>query len=293
MDNFDNDKIAPQALNLFAQNLQLKLKNATVNNKTKKLTISQQIQQQYQKSTGDEEATSLNSQGGGAEGTPSGLGLREVTQANLNLINLNLIMKDPISFHNEIERKEAEKKLKISGKTTREEKEKELAKYTKLDNRDLFTSEARKALTKFKIYRPKAKTIRSSPETIREVKTSGKIATENDFDVIEFKEPPASDQLRDEDVMATQMDLYLTINLTENLQKARIKRKQDRMMEEEALKLTKVKGFKETLSGISSLDERMKMETELLQEFKRLRKKVHDLRLQRAKLSAFNTALYN
>ena len=66
------------------------------------------------------------------------------------------------------------------------------------------------------------------------------------------------------------MDLYLTINLTENLEKARIKRKQERIMEEEAVKLTKVKGFQETFST-KNLGERMKMESELLIEYKNLR----------------------
>ena len=42
------------------------------------------------------------------------------------------------------------------------------------------------------------------------------------------------------------------------------------MVEEEALKLTKVKGFQETIST-SDINERMKIETELLNEYKRLR----------------------
>lgn len=53
--------------------------------------------------------------------------------------------------------------------------------------------------------------------------------------------------LEDNDIVATQMDLYLTMNLTEDLQKARDKRKQDRQIEQEASKLTRVKGFIETL----------------------------------------------
>eukprot|EP00347_Sterkiella_histriomuscorum_P020017 403339420 len=201
-------------------------------------------------------------------------------------------MKDPIRFDSEIERKEIEKSLKINSKNQNDkvDKKEELQKYTSLDNHDLFTSEARKALTKYKIYKPKAQTLRNSPERIREVKTTGRIATDTEFDCFIYKEPPK--ELKDEDVMATQMDLYLTINLTENLQKARIKRKQDRMMEEEALKLTKVKGFKDTINT-TNLTERMQMETELLNEYKRLRNKIQDLRTNRARLSAYNTTLYN
>lgn len=39
------------------------------------------------------------------------------------------------------------------------------------------------------------------------------------------------------------MDLYVTMNLNEILQKARLKRKKDRMMEEMSSKMTKIKGF--------------------------------------------------
>lgn len=39
------------------------------------------------------------------------------------------------------------------------------------------------------------------------------------------------------------MELYLTINLTENLELARLQRKQERAREEEASKFGKIKGF--------------------------------------------------
>ena len=84
------------------------------------------------------------------------------------------------------------------------------------------------------------------------------------------------------------MDLYLTINLTENLQKARFKRRKERMMEDEAKKFTKIKGFLETFS-VSDVTEKMKMETELLNEYKALRLKMIDLRNDRSNILALNT----
>ena len=84
------------------------------------------------------------------------------------------------------------------------------------------------------------------------------------------------------------MDLYLTINLTENLQNARLKRKKDRLMEEEASKLTKIKGFIESFKS-NDIGERIMMESELLNEYKALRNRIHELRQKRSKLLTINT----
>ena len=53
---------------------------------------------------------------------------------------------------------------------------------------------------------------------MRQVKTTDLVANEEQFEYREYKEVPQN--LEDEEVVATQTDLYLTINLTENLQKA-------------------------------------------------------------------------
>ena len=47
-----------------------------------------------------------------------------------------------------------------------------------MDNCDLFTEEARRSLTKYKVYKPKLATIRESPGIVREVKTTAKLATD-------------------------------------------------------------------------------------------------------------------
>ena len=87
------------------------------------------------------------------------------------------------------------------------------------------------------------------------------------------------------------MDLYLTINLTENLQKARLKRKKDRLMQEEASKLTKIKGFIEAFKS-NDMEERIIMETELLHEYKALRARITDLRHKRSKFLTINTHMH-
>ena len=52
-----------------------------------------------------------------------------------------------------------------------------------MDNCDLFSEEARKSMTKFKIYKPQYNTLRNSPDIIKDFKTSDMIATERDLDV--------------------------------------------------------------------------------------------------------------
>lgn len=47
-----------------------------------------------------------------------------------------------------------------------------------MDNCDLFSEEARSAVTKYKVYKPKALTLTSSPRIVRTVKTTADIATE-------------------------------------------------------------------------------------------------------------------
>lgn len=108
-----------------------------------------------------------------------------------------------------------------------------------LDNCDLFSEEARKSLTKYKIYRPKS----GRADVVKKVKTTAQIATEQDFNVIIQKEMP--EDVNDDDIVATAMDLYLTINLTENLYNAKIERKRERLREEEESRLTKIQGFTE------------------------------------------------
>ena len=140
-------------------------------------------------------------------------------------------------------------------------------------------------MTKFKIYHPKPET---DPAKLREYVTTCRIAREEDglFETYECKEKPS--QLADNDIVVTKTDLYLTMNLTENLQRARIQRKKERVMELEARKWTRVKAFVEGFKHAESL-EKLRMETELLQEYKRLKARIVDLRESRSTLLASNT----
>ncbi|CDW89407.1 UNKNOWN [Stylonychia lemnae] len=281
LDNFDH-KIAPNALNLFAQSLSMKLKNSTI--KQNKQSISKQLQQQNVKQARIKDDLGQNQE-------LNKKSIKDMAQANVNLVNLQLIMQDPMKFDSDYEKREIEKSLKISKNSKPVQNQNEILKYASVDNNcDLFSEEAKKSLTKFKIYRPKDSIQEKSPDLLREVKTTSKIASETEFDCQTLRDMPHN--LHDNEVLATQMDLYLTINFTENLEKARIRRKQERMMEEETLKMTKVKGFQETINT-SNINERMKMETELLNEYKRLRQKLQEQRQARAKFSAFNTQIYN
>jgi hypothetical protein len=89
-----------------------------------------------------------------------------------------------------------------------------------MDNCDLFSEEARKSLTKYKVYKAKPDALSKDPQLVWKVKTSSDIASESDFNVKSQKEMPID--LEDDEVVATAMDLYLTINLTENLKNAKM-----------------------------------------------------------------------
>lgn len=85
---------------------------------------------------------------------------------------------------------------------------------------DLFTKDARKNMTKYKVYRANPDAIRRDPAIIRKIKSTSKIITDKEFDVVKtYKEMPQN--LSEQEVVATAMDLYLTINLTENINNAR------------------------------------------------------------------------
>ena len=66
------------------------------------------------------------------------------------------------------------------------------------------------------------------------------------------------------------MDLYVTMNLNENLQNARVKRKKDRTMEAMASKMTKINGFVDETFKTEDIAERIKIESEVLQEYKQV-----------------------
>lgn len=137
--------------------------------------------------------------------------------------NLNSIAKEQ---GQEFEQQQLRKAFK-DNKEKLERQQKEIQKYMNMDNCDLFSEEARKSLTKYKVYKAKKQTLEHQPTLVREVKSSARLAEERDFVVLERQAMP--EDLAEDEIVATQMDLYLTINLTENLQKARTKRKLERV----------------------------------------------------------------
>lgn len=62
----------------------------------------------------------------------------------------------------------------------------------------------------------------------------------------------------------------MTMNLNENLQNARVKRKKDRTMEAMASKMTKINGFVDETFKTEDIAERIKIESEVLQEYKQV-----------------------
>ena len=70
-----------------------------------------------------------------------------------------------------------------------------------MDNCDLFTEEARKSLTKYKVYKAKKHTVEMQPELVREVKTTARLAEEGEFAVKEQKMMPQD--LEDDEIVAT------------------------------------------------------------------------------------------
>ena len=67
-----------------------------------------------------------------------------------------------------------------------------------------------------------------------------------------------------DEVLAMQTDLYVSMTLNENIQRQRIKRKKDRMIEEMASKLSKVNGFVEEALKANDVKDKAKIENELL-----------------------------
>ena len=67
-----------------------------------------------------------------------------------------------------------------------------------------------------------------------------------------------------DEVLAMQTDLYVSMTLNENIQRQRIKRKRDRMIEEMASKLSKVNGFVEEALKANDVKDKVKIENELL-----------------------------
>ena len=67
-----------------------------------------------------------------------------------------------------------------------------------------------------------------------------------------------------DEVLAMQTDLYVSMTLNENIQRQRIKRKRDRMIEEMASKLSKVNGFVEEALKANDVKDKAKIENELL-----------------------------
>lgn len=49
---------------------------------------------------------------------------------------------------------------------------------------DLFTKDARKNMTKYKVYRANPDAIRRDPAIIRKIKSTSKIITDKEFDVV-------------------------------------------------------------------------------------------------------------
>ncbi len=50
-----------------------------------------------------------------------------------------------------------------------------------MDNCDLLSEEARNAITKYKVYKPKPSTVNASPTIVRDIKTTAMIAREGEF----------------------------------------------------------------------------------------------------------------
>jgi hypothetical protein len=67
-----------------------------------------------------------------------------------------------------------------------------------------------------------------------------------------------------DEVLAMQTDLYVSMTLNENIQRQRIKRKRDRMIEEMTSKLSKVNGFVEEALKANDVKDKVKIENELL-----------------------------
>eukprot|EP00347_Sterkiella_histriomuscorum_P010459 403376203 len=300
LDTFEM-KVAPTALHIFAENLNSRVKNMMFTTtpsqsqpfskhlkilSTPKASVTSPKQQnQQQKRLGSQSNSQMYPK----------FNRREHSQANLNMNNLNLIMNDPHpsdgqKMEPEFERKERLKTLENDQQKLKQQ-QREIEKHMSMENNDLFSEEARKQLIKYKIYRPKSGMKNVSQFLLRQIKTTNMIATERQFDVQIQKEMP--ENLKDDEIVATQMDLYLTMNLNENLQKARLKRKKDRMMEALASKMTKIKGFVDETFKTKDIGERMKIEKEILQEYRQLQQNIEDLRVQRTKLLAINTLLHH
>ncbi|CDW87455.1 UNKNOWN [Stylonychia lemnae] len=287
LDTFEM-KVAPTALHIFAENLSGRLKSMAFSQTNQsRVPFSKQL-----KILSDTKSTQSNTTSQSRPQTSKFSVSKEATQVSLNLNNLNSIMKDnqKTAIEQMFESKENTSKFQ-NEQHAMQKSVKEIEKYLSMQKGDLYSEEARNQVTKYKIYRPKTAIKEKREELIQKVKTTSQIANEKQFEVRIQKEMPIN--LEKDEVVATQMDLYVPLMLNQNIQKARLQRQKERMMEQLSSKLTKIEGFVDETFKLSNINERIRVETELLNEFKSLKVKIDELRLQRTSIFAENTNLHN